>query len=320
MLERRRFLGGLAAAFLAPGAAAAQPGKPPPRIGWLSAPADPDYRLEAFREGLRRHGWEDGRNVVVDARYGSVDALRVAAAELKPRVALFAAAGAALRAVWDVRDVNVLFALSGDPVAAGLAQSVANPGKNFTGITFLSLEVAAKRIELLKEAVPRIRTLAALSNVDHPGEPAERQATEAAARTLGLTLSYVPFNMAAELDAGLRAVRNTRADAMVVFPEGVTLANRPKLADFAIAHRLPAMFGWSDYVDAGGFMSYGASLLEAYEHLARYADRLLRGARAGELPIVQPTRFELVVNTKTARLLDLAIPPAIAMRATRLID
>ena len=320
MLGRRQFVVGSGAAVLAPRGAAAQPPKALPRIGWLSTDREPDPFLDGFREGLRRHGWKDGRNVTIEARYGTVDALRAAVADLKSRVAFLVAAGPAIRAVRGTADVSALFAVSGDAIAAGLATSLSTPGRNFTGITFLSLEVAAKRIELLKEAAPRIRSIAVLSNVDHPGEPAERRVTEAAAQTLGLGLTYVAFNMAAELDEGLRGVRNSGADAMVVFPEGVTIANRAKVGEFAITHRLPSMFGWSEYVDAGGLMSYGANVREAYVQLGRYADRLLHGVKANDLPIVQPTRFELVVNMTTAKRLNLAVPPAIAMRAARLIE
>jgi putative ABC transport system substrate-binding protein len=239
---------------------------------------------------------------------------------VKQKVAFIVAAGPAIRAVRTAQDVNVLFAISGDPVEAGLANSLARPGRNFTGVTFLSLEVAAKRIQLLKEALPKLRSVAALSNVDHPGEASERSATEAAAQTLGITLIYVPFKTAAELDQGLRAVRDAKPDAMVVFPEGATIANRTRIAEFAIARRLPSMFGWSEYVDAGGLMSYGANVREAYVQLAGYADRMLRGAKPAELPIVQPSRFELVINGKTAKLLALAIPSAVMVRAARVIE
>ena len=318
LLGRRVFLAASAAA-LWPRGARAQP-RALPRIGWMSTNREPDPFLDGFREGLRQHGYVEGQNLVLELRYGSVEELRTMVPELKSKVALIAAAGPAIRAVRGTHDIAALFALSGDPIEAGLANSLAHPGRNFTGITFLSLEVAAKRVQLLKEAVPRIRTLAALSNVDHPGEPSERRATEAAAQALGLTLAYVPFNTAAELDHGLRGVQNARADAMIVFPEGVTVANRPKVAEFALAHRLPSMFGWSEYVDAGGLMSYGANVREAYVQLADYADRVLRGTKPGDLPIVQPTRFELVLNAKTAKLLDLAISPTITVRAARVIE
>ena len=280
-LGRRTFLA-LTTATLWPRFARGQPARPLPRIGWFSTDREPDPFLDGFREGLRRHGYVEGEHVVLELRYGSVDSLRAAVADVKSRVAFVVAAGPAVRALRGTGDVAVLFAISGDPIAAGLATSLANPGRNFTGITFLSLEVAAQ--------------------------------------ALGLTLTYVAFTGATELEQGFRAVRAARPDAMIVFPEGATVANRAKVAEFAVAQRLPAMFGWSEYVDAGGLMSYGANVRDAYVHLGRYADRLLHGAKPADLPIVQPTDFELVVNVRTAKLLDVTIPPAIAMRATRLIE
>jgi len=213
-----------------------------------------------------------------------------------------------------------LFAISGDPVELGLAASLARPGANFTGVTFLSLEIAAKRVELLKQAVPHIRRLAVLSNTDHPGENSERRATEEAARALELTTSYIPFTGSAQLDGGLSAVRDARADAMVVFPEGATMVARAKIARFAIAQRLPSMFGWSEYADAGGLMSYGANQRQAYVRLAVFADKLLRGAKTAELPIEQPTQFELVVNMRTAAALGITLPSATLLIANRRIE
>ena len=284
---------------------------------------EPDPFIDGFREGLKQYGYIEGVNVVLERRYapGNLDALRAAAGEMAAKnVAFIVAAGPAIRAVRTTQSVSVLFAISGDPIEAGLANSLARPGRNFTGITFLSLEVAAKRIQLLKEAFPRLRSVAALSNVDHPGEGAERSATEAAAHALGITLIYAPFKTAAGLEAGLRAVGEAKPDAMVVFPDGATIANRARIAEFAIARRLPSMFGWSEYVDAGGLMSYGANVREAYVLLAGYADRMLRGAKPADLPIVQPARFELVINSKAAKLLDVAIPSAVMVRAARVIE
>ena len=214
----------------------------------------------------------------------------------------------------------MLFAISGDPVELGLAASLARPGGNFTGLTFLSLAVAGKRIELFKQAVPQIRRLAVLSNTDHPGERSERRATEEAARALGLAVSYIPFTGAGQLDGGLSAVRDARADAMVAFPEGATMVARAKIAQFAIAERLPSMFGWSEYADAGGLMSYGANQRNAYVRLAAYADKLLRGARTAELPIEQPTQFELVVNMRTAAALGITLPQTTLLLANCRIE
>jgi putative ABC transport system substrate-binding protein len=225
-----------------------------------------------------------------------------------------------MRAMLTAKGVPVLFALSGDPVELGIAQSFAAPGGNFTGSTFLSLEVAAKRVEIIKEAAPRLRRLAVLADQLHPGEQSELRETREAARTLGLESVYCPFKGGAELDSALAAIRDARADAMITFPDGPTMVNRVKVAQFAIGQSLPSMFGWSEYCDAGGFMSYGANQRATYFRLADYADRLLRGAKPAELPIAQPTAFELVVNLKTAKAIGVTIPPSILVRADRTIE
>ena len=228
--------------------------------------------------------------------------------------------GPAIRAIRGARGIPVLFAISGDPVELGLAASLARPGGNFTGLTFLSLGIAGKRVELLTQAIAQLRTLAVLSNTDHPGERAERRATEEAARSLGLAVKYIPFTGGGQLDDGLSAVREARADAMIVFPEGATMVARAKIAQFAITARLPSMFGWSEYAHAGGLMSYGANQRDAYVRLAIYADKLLRGAKTAELPIEQPTKFEFVINMTTAKALGLTIPPSVLLRADQVIE
>jgi putative tryptophan/tyrosine transport system substrate-binding protein len=303
-IGRRALLGGMAAT-LASSSARAQSSSPAvPRIGWISTEAEPDPFVDGFREGLRRHGYVEGRNVVLDLRYTrNLDALRAAVAEMtQAKVAFIVSSGPATRAARGAKNIPVLFAISGDPVELGLAASLARPGGNFTGLTFLSLEIAGKRVELLKQAVPGLKRLAVLSNIDHPGERSERRATEEAARTLGIAVSYVPFTGGAELDDGL---------AMVV---------RAKVAQFAIAARLPSMFGWSEYADAGGLMSYGANQRDAYMRLAGYADKLLRGAKTADLPIEQPTQFELVLNMRTAAALGITLPPPTLLLASRRIE
>ncbi|HEX9821182.1 MAG TPA: ABC transporter substrate-binding protein [Methylomirabilota bacterium] len=321
-MSRRTFLAS-ALAIALPATVAAQPPKGPPRIGWISTEPEPDPFLEGFREGLRERGYIEGRNVVLERRYasGRLDVLRLAVTELIGMgVAFIVSSGPAIRAIRSAENVTVLFAISGDPVELGIAGSLARPGRNFTGMTFLSLEIAGKRVDLLKQAVPSLRTLAVLSNTDHPGERSERRATEAAAQALGITTAYVPFMGLGELDDALGAVRQARPDAMIVFPEGATMVNRAKIASFAIAHRLPTMFGWSEYCDAGGLMCYGANQRETYARLADYADRLLRGAKPGDLPIEQPRRFELVLNAGTARLLGITVPRSVMAIASRVIE
>ncbi len=322
-LDRRAFLVGVSATLMAyPAGAQPRKGAGVHRIGWISTEAQPDPFVDGFREGLRRHGYIEGQSVILDLRYTrDLDALRAAVAELaRSKVAFIVSSGPAIRAIRGARDIPVLFAISGDPVELGLAESLGRPGGNFTGLTFLSLEIAAKRVDLLKQAIPQLRTLAVLSNTDHSGERSERRATEEAARTLGLAVSYVPFTGGGELERGLSAVHDVKADAMVVFPEGATMVARDKIAQFAIAERLPTMFGWSEYAESGGLMSYGANQREAYVRLAAFADKLLRGARTAELPIEQPTQFELVVNLKSAAALGITLPSPTLLLANRRIE
>lgn len=321
-MNRRAFVGALAGALVATQAHAQQPRRVHV-IGWLSSDPEPDLFLEGFREGMRRFGYVEGQTLAIISRFGTGDPASLAGkveevTQAKP--ALIVARGTAVRALRAERELPVLIAVSGDPVDLGLAERLARPGRNFTGMTFMSLEVAAKRVDLLKQAVPKLRNLIALSNLDHPGEPAERQATAAAAAALGLTMTPVLFTGARELDTALAAVRGARGDAMIVFPEGVTMGNRAKVAQFAAEQRLPTMFGWSEYCEAGGLMSYGANQRDAYVHLATYADRVLRGSKPGDLPIERPTRFELVLNLKTARALGFVVPQSLMLAAARVIE
>ena len=328
-MDRRTFLSALTGSLLAaPFAAKAQPAGKPPRIGWLSAGSQPDPFLEGFREGLRRLGYVEGQTITFEIRHaqGNLEALNAGAAELaQSNVVLIVASLTAVRAARALKNIPILFTISGDPVDAGLAKSLSRPGGNLTGITFLSLEVAGKRVELLKQALPRLRTLAALSNTDHPGEKSELRATEAAALALGINLIYVafsqsPFGASPELGKALETIRRVQPDAMVVFPEGATMAHRHDLANFGIAQRLPSMFGWSEYADAGGLMSYGASQRDTHARLAIYADKILKGAKPADLPIEQAAKFELVINLKTARAFGLTIPPSLLQRADQVIE
>jgi putative ABC transport system substrate-binding protein len=309
-------------ALLRPAAAHAQQAKFR-RIFWVSTEAQPDPFVDGFREGLRERGYVEGKDVVLELRYapGNPDALRSVLAELtRGKVDLAVSSGPAIRAMRAATDVPVLFAISGDPVEIGLVKSLARPGGNFTGATFLSLDLAAKRVDLLKDIFPKLRRLAVLSNTDHPGERSEWNATEQAARKLGIEPIYVPFAGARELDNALATLGNARTDAMLVFPEGATMVHRAKLAQFAIAQKLPSMFGWSEYADAGGLLSYGANQRATYLRLATYADRIFRGESPGNLPVEQPTRFELVVNLRTAKALGIEVPTSILLSAARTID
>jgi putative ABC transport system substrate-binding protein len=219
-----------------------------------------------------------------------------------------------------VTDVPVLFAISGDPIELGIVKSLPRPEGNFTGSTFLSRDLAAKRVDLLKEIFPNVQKLAVLSNTVHPGERSEWQVTQQAAQALNIEPIYVPFAGPREIDKGLAGVETVAADAMLVFPDGVTMVHRRKIAELANGRRLPSMFGWSEYCDAGGLLSYGANQRRTYVRLAAYADRIMRGESPNNLPVEQPTKFELVVNLQTAKALGIDVAPSILLRAERVIE
>ncbi len=292
-------------------------------ILWVSTEAQPDPFIEGFREGMRTRGYVEAQTLAFVLRYapGDPGAVRAMLPELLATPAdLIVSSGPAILAMKETTGRPVLFAISGDPVALGIAQSMSRPGRNFTGTTFLSLEVAQKRVEILREMLPDLRTLAILSQSNHPGEAAEHAATTAAAGALGLEIAYVPFPSFRELDNALERVAATRAGAMLVYPDGVTMVNRAKIAAFAQAHRLPTMFGWREYCDAGGLASYGANQKATYTRLSAYADRILRGENPAGMPVEQPTAFELVINLKTARALEVEVPPALLARADEVIE
>jgi ABC-type uncharacterized transport system substrate-binding protein len=323
-VRRREFItliGGTAAAW--PLAARAQPAPKTHFVLWVSTEAQPDPFIDGFREGMREYRYVEGQNLAFVLRYAPGDParLRPMLPELVSVPAdLIVSSGPAILAMRAATGKPVLFAISGDPVELGIAESLARPGKNFTGITFMSLDVAQKRVQLLKELLPGMSNLAILSQKNHAGEPSEHEATRAAADALSIGLAYVPFAAGPELDGALQRVSDTRADAMLVFPDGVTLVHRAKIADFALSHRLPSMFGWREYCDAGGFASYGGNQRATYRRLAAYADRLLRGEKPQDLPIERVARFEFVLNLKIAKTLGVEIPPTLLARADGVIE
>ena len=322
-MRRRDFIAGLGSTATAwPLKASSQPSKVR-FILWVSTEAQPDPFIAAFREAMRERGYLEGQNLAFVLRYAPGDpaALRAMLPTILDTTAdLIVSSGPAILAMRAATDRPVLFAISGDPVALGIAQSFPRPGGNFTGTTFLSLDVAQKRVQLVRELLPQLRTLAILSQKNHPGERSEYAATQQGAEALGIRLSYVPFATGAEVDEALERVRAAAADAMLVFPDGVTMVHRAKIAEFAKSQRLPSMFGWREYCDAGGLASYGANQRSTYARLAVYADRILKGEKPSELPIEQPTKFELVINAKTAKAVGLTIPPTLLARADEVIE
>jgi len=304
--------------------ARAQDATKPYRVLWVSTQSQPDPFFEGFREGMRSQGYVEGKNVVFELHYAPGDylALQRIVSELKRGdIDLAVSSGTATRAMAAVADVPVLFALSGDPIELGVVKSLAQPGTNFTGATFLSLELAGKRVELLKDIHPGLSRLLVLSNTDHPGEQSEWRATQETSRGLGIEPIYVPFFGLNEMDSALAKAADARADGIIVFPEPATLVHRERIAQFAVEHHLPSMFGWSEYCEAGGLLSYGANQRATYFWLAGYAGRILRGESPAALPVVQPEKFELAVNLKTAKLLGMDLDiSSILFRANKVIE
>jgi putative ABC transport system substrate-binding protein len=311
--------------ILAPLAAEAQRPSEVRRIGYLQAGVSglPSSFYEILREGLRDLGYVEGRNILIEYR-SAEDRLRVAelAAELvRLNVEVIVTPGAATSAAKRATEtVPIVFSYSGDPVEAGFVKSLGRPGGNMTGITWLSFELAGKRLELLKEASPRVSRVAILSNPAHPGEQRELAETQQTARTVGVAVDYHQVRTSPDFQAAFDAIGKNKAEAILVFPEGATMTHRQQIAEFAAKHRLPSVFGWREYVEAGGLMAYGPNRVETAKRLAVYVDRILKGTKPADLPVEQPTKFELVINLKTAKALGLTIPQSILLRADQVIQ
>jgi putative ABC transport system substrate-binding protein len=294
------------------------------RVAWVGGSAGPlptPAYLEALRAGLRERGWVEGRNLVIDVRWGGRDDATALTAELlRSRPAVLVAQGAMVLGARDVSgSVPVVFGFSGDPIEAKLVTSFARPGGSFTGIAMQSLDLVGKRLELLKEILPRLARVAIVANPAHPGEQLElRVATEAAAR-LGLGVRYFPVGSTRDFDALWATLLGERAEAILAFPDGLILSQARVIADFARRHRVPAVSGWSEFADEGNLLTYGPNLRATWHQAAGFVHRLLGGARPADLPVEQPSTFELVINTQAAHALGIAIPTAVRMRADRFV-
>jgi len=293
------------------------------RIGFLAPESRASGRLEALRQGLRDLGYVEGQNIAIEYR-GTEDRSRLAelAAELiRLKVDVIVAQGAANRVAKTAAGaVPIVFGFSGDPIEAGLVNSLARPGGNMTGITFLAFELVGKRLEILKEAVPRVSRVAVLASPAHPGEQRELSETQSTARAVGATLLYHQVRTTADVDAAFDAIIKGNANALLTFPDPVTGAHRKQIAEFAAKHRLPSVFGWAEYVEAGGLMSYGPNHDALWRRLAVYVDKILKGAKPADLPVELPLKFEFVVNLKTAKQIGLTIPPNVLARADKVIQ
>ncbi len=296
------------------------------RLGWIApgTAAEGAPLLEALRQGLRDLGYSEDRNLAIDARWGEHSAARIEtlAAELvatKPQV-IVTLGPTAMTVRRVTTTLPVVFGFSGDPVQALLVRSFARPGSNFTGISFLALELVGKRIELLKATMPGIKRIAIVANAQHPGDQAERRASEAAATALGLDVEYFEAAGAAQLDQALATIPKSRCEAVVMFPIQSIISNSARIAAWSIRHRIPAVSGWAQFAEEGNLMSYGANVRESFRRLATFVDRILKGAKPEELPVELPLHIEMVVNLKTARLLGITVPQSVLLRADRVIE
>jgi putative tryptophan/tyrosine transport system substrate-binding protein len=296
----------------------------PARIGWMSYIGQPDVGLDRLRLGLGELGYVEGKTFLVLPRFANGDFTRIpglADELLAERLDVLASRGPTVNYLKAAAaKVPVVFTYSGDPVAAGFADSLARPGRNMTGITFMALELSAKRVEILKELVPQGTRMALLSNPEHAGELAEYRVSEEAARRVGATMVRHLARTPADLPRVLDEIRASRPDAMLVFPDSLTLARRQEIAEFATRERIPAMFGWDEFTDAGGLASYGPGVFESFKGMATFVDKILKGADASRLPIEQATRISLRINMGTARRMGLTVPQSLMMRAERVID
>ncbi|HUQ75173.1 MAG TPA: ABC transporter substrate-binding protein, partial [Burkholderiales bacterium] len=271
-------------------------------------------------------GYVEGRNLVIEARFGEgagperLEQLAHELVALKPQV-IVAQGGPATFPLYRTRTaIPVVMAYSGDPVEAKFAATYAHPGGNFTGMTFLSLELVGKRMELLKEVLPGLKRVAILANPEHPGQHGELRVSQAAAKDLGLVIDYFQVRGTAELDEALAAILKLRSDAIVQFPDALMMRYRERIAQFSIDNRIPAISGWAPFADSGNLMTYGPNQRAVFTRLATFVDKILKGANPATLPIELPSSVELVLNLKAAKALGLSIPSSILARADRKIE
>jgi len=306
----------------------AQAQQPPktPRIGYLtgsSVSAITD-RTEAFRQGLRDLGYFDGKNMVIEwqSAEGKVDRLPALAAELvRLNIDIIVTTGASpTRAAKEAtKTIPIVMAQDIDPVGSGFVASLARPGGNITGLSSLSVDISGKRLELLKEIIPKLSRVAILGTSTIPGYGQSLKEIELAAEAIGVRLQYLDVRAAKDIEVALRAAGKDRADAVLVLQSLVLNSQRKKIVDLAVKSRLPAIYYAPEWVEDGGLMSYGVSFTDLNRRAAIYVDKILKGAKPADLPVEQPTKFEFIINLKAAKQIGLTIPPNVLVRADRVI-
>jgi putative tryptophan/tyrosine transport system substrate-binding protein len=317
-------LGAMLLALCIP-AHAQQPAKVP-RIGvlWLYSPTIASPFAEAFRQGLRGLGYVEGQNIALEERWaeGRFDRLPSLAAELvrlNVDIIVTTSTPGAQAGQQATKSIPIVLTLVSDPVESGLVGSLARPGGNVTGLSLMHPDLTGKRLELLKEVIPKLSRVAVLSNSANPIIPPLLRETEAAARALGIQLQVVEVRGPTEFDGAFSAMTRDRAGALVVLPDGIFQNERRRIAALAVKSRLPAMYAWREAVEDGGLMSYGASVPDIFRRAATYVDKILKGAKPAELPVEQPIKFEFVINLKAAKQIGLTIPPNVLARADKVI-
>ena len=307
--------------------AEAQQPKKVPRIGFLTGVSSPtnSARHEAFRQGLRELGYVEGKNIVIEYRSaeGKFDRLPALAAELvRLKVDIIVTGGGATTRAGKeaTTTIPIVMTQDGDPVANGFVASLARPGGNITGLATLAPELSGKRLELLKEIVPRLSRVAVLGNSAQPGNAQTLREVELAAKAFGVQLQYLDVLGPKDIATAFRAAGKGQADAVLILSPGlVATSERPQIANLAVKSRLPVIYDRPEPVESGGLMSYGVSTADLDRRAAVFVDKILKGAKPADLPVEQPTKFEFVINLKTAKQIGLTIPPNVLARADRVI-
>jgi putative ABC transport system substrate-binding protein len=309
--------------LLAPLSALAQQPAKVSRIGFLSTGVAGPH-VEGFRQGLHELKYVVGHNIAIEYRWaaGRDDRLPDLAAELvhlKVDIIVSTSSSAARAAQQATKTIPIVMAVSGDPVGTGLIASLARPGENITGLTILSPELSGKRLELLKEAFPKVVRVAVLWNPASPDKQLDFKETQAAGRALGVQLQSLEVRGAKDFDKVFQAATKERTQAVITLSDPLTGSQGRRIMDFAAKSRLPAIYGDSGFVEAGGLMAYGPNISDLYRRAAFFVDKILKGAKPADLPVQQPTRFELVINLDTAKKIGLTIPPNVLVRADKVI-
>jgi putative ABC transport system substrate-binding protein len=326
MMRRREFIAALGCATAWPLTARAQQAAKPRAIGFMSAnaPSALSNGVNAFVQRLRELGWTEGRSIATEYRWaeGRFDRLAGFAADfVQQKVDIIVAEGAVavIGAKQATATIPIVFPVAGDPIGNKLVASLGRPGGNVTGLSIQATDLASKRLEIFREIVPGLTRLAIMANVGSPNTALEVGEVQETARTLGLEATAVEVQRAEDIAPAFEALKG-RADALYVAPDPLVLSNRVRINALALGLRLPTMYAYRDYVETGGLVSYGTNLTDLFRRAGDFVDRILRGAKPSELPIEQPTKFDLVVNLTTAKALGLTIPESLLLRADEVIE